>query len=77
MSWVGTLGRRLFRLALLWLAMIPVLFAVSFAYDAVVHPRDMNLPGLLAVGSVYYYIFRPWGVGLLIAGFVLRRFGDS
>lgn len=77
MSWVGTLGRRLFRLALLWLAMIPVLFAVSCAYDAVVHPRDMNLPGLLAVGSVFYFFLRPVGLGMLVAGFVLRRLGDG
>jgi hypothetical protein len=77
MSGVGAIGRWMFRLALLWLALIPVLFAFSFAYDAIFHPHDMNLPGLLAVGSFFYYFFRPWGVGLLIAGYVLRQFGDG
>ena len=77
MSWVGTLGRWMFRLAILWLAMIPVLFAVSFVYDAVFHPGDMNLPGLLAVGSAFYFFMRPLGFCLLILGFVLRRLGDG
>ena len=74
---VGALGRLLVLLALLWLASIPALFGVSFVYDALYHPRDMNLPGLLAVGSAYYFFYRPVGLGLLAAGFLLRRLGGG
>ena len=76
MRWVGTLGNWMFRLALLWLALIPVLFIVSFAYDAIFHPHDMNLPGLLATASLFYFFFQPFGIGLLILGFLLRYLGD-
>ena len=77
MSWVGTLGNWMFRLAILWLAMIPVLFIGSFAYDAMTHSHDMNLPGLLAAASVVYFFLKPLGIGLLILGFLLRRLGDG
>ena len=74
---VANIGRWMFRLALLWAASIPVLFLVSFVYDALVRPHDANLPGLLAVASLYYFFLKPWGLGLLIAGFFLRRFSGA
>lgn len=77
MSWVGTLGRWMFRLAIFWLAMIPVLFAGSFAYDALYHSHDMNLPGLLAAAALVYFFYKPLGLGLLVAGFFMRRFDDG
>ena len=77
MRWVGALGRWMFVLAILWLALIPVLYAVSFAYDAMYRPHDMNLPGLLATYSLFYFFFRPLGIGLLILGYILRRLGED
>jgi len=72
---MSTIGRWLFRLAVLWLALVPVLFLASFIYDVFVRPHDLNLPGLLAVGSLYYFFVKPLGLGLLVVGFVLRRLG--
>ena len=77
MSAIGSLGRWMFRLAVLWAVSLPVLLLVSFAYDAAVRPHDMNLPGMLAVAALYYFFRKPWGLGLLIAGFFLRRFSDG
>jgi hypothetical protein len=67
----------MFRLAILWAASIPVLFLASFVYDAVVRSHDANLPGLLAVASLHYFLLKPWGLGLLIAGILLRRLADD
>ena len=74
---VASIGRWMFRLALLWAASIPVLFLLSFAYDAAVRPHDANLPGMLAAASLYYFLLKPWGLALLIAGLVLRRPSDG
>jgi len=68
----------MFQLAVLWAAAIPVLFLASFVHDAVVRPHDANLPGMLATAALYYFLLEPWGLGLLIAGFFLRRLsGDG
>ena len=74
---VAGIGRWMFRLALLWAASIPVLFLLSFVYDAAVGPHDANLPGMRAAASFYYFLLKPWGLSLLIAGFLLRRFSDD
>ena len=78
MGTLVTIGRWMFRLALLWAVSIPVLFLVSFVYDSTVRPHDANIPGMLAMASLYYFFLKPWGLALLIAGFFLRRLcGDD
>ena len=73
MGTLGSIGGWMFRLATLWAVSIPVLFLVSFVHDAVVRPHDANLPGMIAAAALYYFFLKPWGLGLLISGFFLRR----
>ena len=74
---IASIGRWMFRLAILWAVSIPVFYLASFGYDAAVRPHDANLPGMLATASLYYFFLKPWGLGLLIAGFFLRRLSGA
>ncbi len=50
------------------------LFFVSYIYDAIYHPHDMNLPGLLAVAALFYGA--PVAVLLFLVGTVLYFLGE-
>lgn len=68
LAWTGWL---MVLAAKIWLVAIPLLWIWSFAYDAIVKPHDMNLPGLLAVASVFY--LWPWWLILYFVGRLLRQ----
>jgi len=69
-----TAGKICFLLGSLIVILTLVLFLVSYLFDYFYHPHDMNLPGLLAVASLFYGA--PVAVLLFLAGTVLYFLGE-
>jgi hypothetical protein len=66
---MNTFGKILILIGVLFLLSVPLFFLISFIYDAIYHPHDMNLPGLLAVASLIY--LAPAGVVILVIGLIM------